>query len=292
GGITNKLVGCFNNESNLAESDVPNNVVLVRIYGNKTDLLIDRKAETRNIKLLHTYGFAPSLFATFKNGLAYEYVPGVTLTPQSVIQPDIWKMIARRMAEMHKVSTCNNNNNNLKKTPMLWEKTQQMLNLVPDEFSDPDKHARLEKLFLPVERIRSEFEYLYSCLEKLNSPIVFAHNDLLLGNVIYTESQKSVTFIDYEYAAYNFQAFDIGNHFAEFAGVDTIDYSYYPKKEFQMEWLRVYLQHYLEKDVVDDKEVERLYVQVNQFSLASHMFWVVWALIQAQHSQLDFDFVE
>lgn len=135
-------MGCFNNESNLAESDVPNNVVLVRIYGNKTDLLIDRKAETRNIKLLHTYGFAPSLFATFKNGLAYEYVPGVTLTPQSVIQPDIWKMIARRMAEMHKVSTCNNNNNNLKKTPMLWEKTQQMLNLVPDEFSDPDKHAR------------------------------------------------------------------------------------------------------------------------------------------------------
>lgn len=144
-GITNKLVGCFNKESNLSETDVPNNVVLVRIYGNKTDLLIDRKAETRNIKLLHTYGFAPSLFATFKNGLAYEYVPGVTLTPQSVIQPEIWKMIARRMAEMHKVSTCNNNNNNTveeKKTPMLWEKTQQMLKLVPDHFSDPEKHSR------------------------------------------------------------------------------------------------------------------------------------------------------
>lgn len=114
----------------------------------------------------------------------------------------------------------------------------------------------------------------------------------MLGNVIYTESQKSVTFIDYEYAAHNFQAFDIGNHFAEFAGVDTIDYSHYPNKEFQMEWLRVYLQHYLESEVVQDKDVERLYVQVNQFSLASHMFWVLWALIQAQHSRLDFDFVE
>lgn len=27
-----------------------------------------------------------------------------------------------------------------------------------------------------------------------------------------------VRFIDYEYAGYNYQAFDIGNHFNEFAG--------------------------------------------------------------------------
>lgn len=28
----------------------------------------------------------------------------------------------------------------------------------------------------------------------------------------------NVKFIDYEYAGYNYQAFDIGNHFNEFAG--------------------------------------------------------------------------
>jgi len=28
----------------------------------------------------------------------------------------------------------------------------------------------------------------------------------------------SVKFIDYEYAGYNYQAYDIGNHFNEFAG--------------------------------------------------------------------------
>ena len=57
---------------------------------------------------------------------------------------------------------------------------------------------------------------------KLNSPIVFAHNDLLLGNIIYTEKLNQVTFIDYEYADYNYQAFDIGNHFTEFAGIILI----------------------------------------------------------------------
>lgn len=140
--------------------------------------------------------------------------------------------------------------------------------------------------------MRDEFVELYKRLEALDSPVVFAHNDLLLGNVVYTESQKCVTFIDYEYADYNYQAFDIGNHFTEFAGVDTVDYTRYPSRDFQLKWLRVYLQSYLQKSDVSDTEVERLYVQVNQFALAAHFFWIIWSLIQAEHSTIDFDYVE
>lgn len=43
-GITNKLIGCFNSE---CSSDV----ILVRVYGPNTDLLIDRRAETETIKV-------------------------------------------------------------------------------------------------------------------------------------------------------------------------------------------------------------------------------------------------
>jgi len=69
-------------------------------------------------------------------------------------------------------------------------------------------HAILEK----------EYQILNSTLSKVNSPVVFAHNDLLLGNILYNQKQESVVFIDYEYTAFNYQAFDIVNHFAEFAG--------------------------------------------------------------------------
>lgn len=70
----------------------------------------------------------------------------------------------------------------------------------------------------PKSKIEDELKELQGVLVKLNSPVVFAHNDLLLGNVIYTEKTNSVTFIDYEYASFNYQAFDIANHFAEFVG--------------------------------------------------------------------------
>ncbi|RVE56309.1 hypothetical protein OJAV_G00219920 [Oryzias javanicus] len=105
----------------------------------------------------------------------------------------------------------------------------------------------------------------------------------------------SIKFIDYEYAGYNYQAFDIGNHFNEFAGLNEVDYSYYPERSVQLLWLRSYLEAYKELkglgSEVSDREVKTLYVQVNQFALASHFFWGLWALIQAKFSTIDFDFL-
>lgn len=142
--------------------------------------------------------------------------------------------------------------------------------------------------------MRQEISKLASHLKLLNNPIVFAHNDLLLGNLIYTETENKITFIDYEYAAYNYQAFDIGNHFCEFAGLDASDLSRYPSKEFQLQWLREYLNVWRrdnDENPVTRVDVERLYVHVNKFALASYLFWTVWALIQAEHSSISYDFV-
>lgn len=142
-------------------------------------------------------------------------------------------------------------------------------------------------------KLREEFTELYAALVSTNSPVLFCHNDLLLGNVVYTEERNKVTFIDYEYAEINFQAFDIGNHFAEFPGIDSnsgIDYTKYPSREYQLAWLRAYLEEYKGSDVTD-AEVELLYKHVNKFALSSHFLWALWSLIQAEHSTIDFDFV-
>ncbi|XP_063706874.1 ethanolamine kinase [Culicoides brevitarsis] len=302
-GITNKLVGCFHDaehhngsnsspeafvKANKFNNNKISDVVLIRIYGNKTDLLIDRKAETRNIKLLHRYGFAPRLYATFCNGLAYEYVPGRTLNVDTVTNPEIWPLVARQMARMHKINLEETGSD---KEPMLFGKMQQFFKLVPKKFTDPKKQEKFNELFPSLETLYSDFNSLYKHLKQTESPIVFCHNDLLLGNVIYTEEEQKVTFIDYEYAACNFQGFDIGNHFTEYGGIDEIDYARYPSKEYQWSWLREYLKEYLAPKAVTEQDIKQLYITVNKFALASHYFWTIWALIQAEHSTIDFDFM-
>lgn len=70
-----------------------------------------------------------------------------------------------------------------------------------------------------MEKLKIELNQLKDVVSKIKSPVVFAHNDLLLGNILYNDCDNRVIFIDYEYADYNYQAYDIGNHFAEFAGL-------------------------------------------------------------------------
>lgn len=52
-----------------------------------------------------------------------------------------------------------------------------------------------------------------------------------------------------------------------------MDYSHYPERAFQLEWLRSYLEAYKEHKgqgcEVTDREVEIIYVQVNRFALVS-----------------------
>lgn len=72
-------------------------------------------------------------------------------------------------------------------------------------------------------------------------------------------------------------------------GVD-LDYSLYPDKNLQTDWIDAYLTEYHGRKAAEE-EVEKLYVHVNQFVLASHLFWGIWALIQAEHSYIDFDYL-
>ncbi|XP_045483437.1 ethanolamine kinase 1 [Harmonia axyridis] len=282
-GITNKLVLC----RNISEDDGIEENVLVRIYGHKTDLLIDRNAEIRNIKLLHQHELAPSLYATFENGLVYEFIPGRTLTPEDVLKPEVYRLVARELARMHKVK----NPNQRKPEPNFWSKLHQFVDLIPEKFEDEAKQKEYEKQNFSKEQLLQEIREFREDVNDFDMDVVFAHNDLLLGNVIYNEDKNKVFFIDFEYASYNYQPYDIANHFAEFAGVNDIDYSRFPSKELQMDWLKTYLMEYKEVSTVSESEIEKLYLQVNKFVLAAHLLWYSWSLIQAAHSHINFDFV-
>lgn len=143
----------------------------------------------------------------------------------------------------------------------------------------------------------------------MGSPLVFCHNDLLLKNIVYNEKNTAVRFIDFEYADINYQAYDIANHFCEFAGVTDFNPELYPSKEFQLEWLESYLSEWDQltsarengecngeiltvngHDSGFKKRVNTLYRQVNKFSLMSHLFWGIWSFLQARHSSIHFDY--
>lgn len=84
-GITNKLLGCY-------VGAVMQDVVLVRIYGNKTELLVDRENEVKSFRVLHAHRCAPRLYCTFNNGLCYEFLEGMALEPEDIRSQPVFRL--------------------------------------------------------------------------------------------------------------------------------------------------------------------------------------------------------
>ena len=59
-------------------------------------------------------------------------------------------------------------------------------------------------------------------MNRQSTPLVLCHNDILLNNILYEENTNNVHIIDYEYLGANPAAYDIANHFAEYAGTDEV----------------------------------------------------------------------
>ncbi|KAM9754909.1 ethanolamine kinase 2 isoform 3-T3 [Menidia menidia] len=270
--------------------------VLVRLYGRMTELYVNRDREVEMFQVFHAHGCGPEIYCSFQNGICYQFVQGAVLEDQLLRQPSIYRLIAAELGRIHSIQPTSGR----PAEPLLWTKMSHFLTLVrsstgPRPAARPRTQSPQTLAEVPsVERLAAEVDLLQRHLSHIHSPTVLCHNDLLTKNIIYNQEEGVVKFIDYEYADYNYQAFDIGNHFNEFAGVTDVNYSRYPGRELQRDWLTAYLESYRlstgREPTVTEAEVTRLYIQVCKFSLASHFFWGLWAILQSSFSSIDFDF--
>ncbi|KAG0249344.1 hypothetical protein BG011_009397 [Mortierella polycephala] len=277
-GITNKLICCTHNPTGTQ--------VLVRAYGKKSEVIIDRRQEILNMVILSKLNLCPPLFGKFKNGLAYGCVPGMVFKVADMRDPHKMNLVARKLAVWHgTVEIPGERASKLFKTIHKWIKE------VPESYNKPAVQEIFAKNF-NLQKLHQELSMLEDHLIRLDSPVVFCHNDLLYGNLIYNEAQDDAFFIDYEYGSYSYRAFDIANHFNEWCGFEC-EYENYPSKDVQYKWLRSYLEvGRTESDGdVPEEDVKQLYREVNKFALASHFYWGIWALVQAQLSDIDFDYM-
>lgn len=107
--------------------------------------------------------------------------------------------------------------------------------------------------------------------------------------------ELNVSFIDYEYATPCPAAFDIANHFAEWGGFEC-DFSVLPTRSQRRDFLAAYLDSFnlfaSRGSEQRDAEIDQLCREVDLFRGAPGLYWGIWALIQAEISQIDFNYAE
>lgn len=317
-GITNTLLKIVKRIPGKPIEQIVDEAVLLRAYGNHTDILIDRDREAQSHALLAERGLAPPLLARFNNGLLYNFIQGRVCTPQDLVKEDIWRGVARRLAEWHSVplpasyyaGTGTNSANGVhasgeksgkavtgKPAPNIWTVMQKWIDALPAGA----EVERSQNSHLQAELDRSTQEL--DVEERAGNGMVFGHCDLLSANVIVlpnmrtlsaasTVASETVRFIDYEYATACPAAFDIANHFAEWGGYDC-DYTMLPSWTVRRSFLEEYLVARATSGrttKVNEDNVQTMLKQVDDFRGIPGLYWGIWALIQATISQIDFDY--
>ncbi|RWS19530.1 ethanolamine kinase 1-like protein [Leptotrombidium deliense] len=100
-GLTNRLIGCYLPQN-------PSDKVLVRVFGEKTEIYIDREIELQIMVDLHNNSFGPPVYCAFNNGIVYGFEDGIILDKHLVRKPEIAYKIAAKMAKMHTLQILNN----------------------------------------------------------------------------------------------------------------------------------------------------------------------------------------
>ena len=229
------------------------------------------------------------------------------LTPEEMSSPEISKKIAATLHKFHSVESETRPGTTAATTPFAriyeWLDIAQKL-----DFSDDPKKLAAFQTF-DFEQLKREVKAVESTAAPLKSPIVFAHNDLLSGNIMVpldggntttSNENNKMTLIDFEYSDWAPRGFDIGNHFCEYAGFEC-DYDKYPDKNLAGTFLKAYLMEESKTigvddgrsgKIVDEKTVGMAVAEANVYALAAHQYWGTWALMQARWSQIEFDYMD
>ena len=133
-GITNALFAIFEADKGLKASG--DDVVLLRVNGNRTEDLIDRTDELISFVTLHRNKLSPPVYAQLKNGLCYGFISGNHLSAAELRDPVLLTHTSRIMAKFHSIKIPHAFQ---EREPLVWYKTNQWLKIVPREFDDPVK---------------------------------------------------------------------------------------------------------------------------------------------------------
>ncbi|CAH8599859.1 unnamed protein product [Schistosoma intercalatum] len=316
--------------------------ILMRIRTRLADFIVNRWDEIKHMHLLHELGGEQKLYAVFQNGLVYSFIRGSTISVDKFSVPKYSELIIEQVARLHSLPTREtmlrlfpsevNDSSKLYTKPVLFPTIRKWIEKLPTGYNnDKQKFERFKNEFPSKTVLLNEVAYLEKLLKNPISPVVLCHNDLLAGNIVMPPDEKSVHFIDFEYCGFNHAAFDIGNHFCEFAGINVVNFDNYPTKEYQRMWISKYLKakSYYEKKFNQQAEIihngypttimitshsnhmdqdhnnsnnnnnncenesllEKWLIEVNNFALSAHLFWGVWAVILSVQEQTKFDYL-
>ncbi len=259
--------------------------VIIRICGGYSRHAVNGFVENAVFSALSDAGIGPKLLVKFANGRVEEFLCGYKAIQGAEKMKQVMPCIAKALARFHVQATqAILSTRNAENIPTI-EKTLRSWCVYVQGSLD---------LFSSLGWVS---EFLTHTLERMDglfppwSKKALLHGDLQCGNIMLrgSDDDASIRLIDYDYSGYGDVAWDIGNHFNEYAA----DYQSDPsralfrwdllpsdkeKKAFIHEYMKEMYTFPSSKRLCDCDE-DRLLQLSEHYMATSHVYYCAWALV-------------
>ncbi|XP_018300823.1 choline/ethanolamine kinase isoform X1 [Mycetomoellerius zeteki] len=298
GGLSNWLYNVQLPEGTVPIRGEPRQVLL-RLYGqvHGERALEGLITESVIFTLLSERRLGPKLHGVFPGGRIEEYIPARPLITKELADSTLSLLIAEKMGQTHMMQIP------ISKEPTwLWDTINNWFNTTTDILENIDNEdidsRQLENIStIKCINFEHEINWFKTIITQQKYPVTFCHNDMQEGNILLLQNTRKpkLVLIDFEYCSYNYRGFDIANHFAEWQYDYTApEYPFFherpaagPTKEQKLNFIRAYLRTLGKEGSLEE---ERIMMEVRIFSLASHLFWGLWSIVNAKLSQIPFGY--
>ena len=141
------------------------------------------------MQILYKNGFGAQVQGLFQNGRIETFLPMRCLTPEEMCTPEIALQIAAKLAKFHQVDA--ENAPTTAATPFTRIREWLSIAKTLDFADDVEKHALYQQF--DFEELEKEVAAVEAAAALFQSPLVFAHNDLLSGNIMVQQQQQQHT---------------------------------------------------------------------------------------------------
>jgi thiamine kinase-like enzyme len=258
GGITNKLYRVQSDRGDVA----------IRIYGERTEMFINRDWEADAIAKMAQEGISPSLvkYLPELKVTIVDFVTGCyTLKNPDFLKEDLHETIMEPVRRIHR--------------------SKQALPKIFDPLTEVEKMARIlakdvgaEYEEFEIEGTIKKFHKLYKRCRMPPEKFTVSHNDLLAENFLLVcdggnreRFPRPLYIIDWEYAGMAPRYYDIGDMFQEILVPREVE--------------KKIVEHYCE-----GKDFDHTLYMIDLYKPFPDIYWFLWSLIQLNVSSIKFDF--
>jgi thiamine kinase-like enzyme len=254
GGITNTLYRVRSSKGH---------DLVVRLYGRKTELFINREIEMENIRRMESTGVTPELvrYLPDQGVTVVQFIPGYIMKNEDFLNREHWEKIVRPIRIIHGSGVA-----------------------LPYVFNPLTEVKRMHRILWGIESDYPEFEIektidILTRIDVLSEvtpdDYVPCHNDLLADNFVLVDDlgrhREPMFLIDWEYGGMNTPYYDLADMFQEILA----------PREIEAEILRIYW---------EGTDMDHHVYMTELFKPFPDIYWFIWSLIQHNISTIDFDF--